>query len=47
MCSAEEPTVIVPKLRSAAGRIQGMMKGYYKLSGSKVSERPWGGVVRF
>ena len=37
MCSAEEPTAVVPKLRSTAGRIQGMMKGYYKLSGSKVS----------
>lgn len=36
VCSPEEPSTIVPKLRTATTIIQGMMKGYYRLSGSKV-----------
>ncbi|KAK7091378.1 F-box only protein 9-like [Littorina saxatilis] len=36
MCSSDDPTVIVPKLRSAHTALQGLMKGYYKLSGAKV-----------
>lgn len=36
VCSPEEPAAIVPRLRSAGVVMQGMMKGYYKLSGAKV-----------
>lgn len=36
MCSPDEPVVVLPKLRSAASRSQGLMKGYYKMSGTKV-----------
>ncbi|XP_076457204.1 F-box only protein 9-like [Babylonia areolata] len=36
MCSPEEPGVVVPKLSSPSCHLQGLMKGYYKLSGSKV-----------
>ncbi|KAL8578836.1 hypothetical protein ACOMHN_022129 [Nucella lapillus] len=36
MCSPEEPSVIVPKLASPACRVQGVLKGYFKVSGTKV-----------
>lgn len=36
MCSPEEPSVVVPKLSSPACPLQGVLKGYYKLSATKV-----------
>lgn len=36
MCSSEEPAMVVPKLRNVNARTQGLMKGYYKMSGTKV-----------
>ncbi|KAK7485684.1 hypothetical protein BaRGS_00023133 [Batillaria attramentaria] len=36
MCSPEEPTLVIPKLRSLSSRAQGLMKGYFKMSGTKV-----------